>query len=121
MTAIFYHTGFPQYHMVPFVLGASWVVQYWGVLRDRPGRVIAVACYFGWLAVFDVYYLFVNDDVRVLSWERVQDIVGLPTFLIGCAFLAAVVLSASRKSESVELQPGDSATNVAEAGVDRSV
>lgn len=116
VTAIFYHTGFPQYHMVPFVLGLSWALRYWELLRDRPARIIAVASYFGWLAVFEFYYLFVNDDSVAAYWFVVQEIVGLPMFLIGCAFLAAVVLTATEPAgRGVAVQPGSAEGDVVAA------
>jgi Glycosyltransferase family 87 len=118
VTAIFYHPGFPQYHMVPFVLGASWTVRHWGVLRDRPARIVAVAGYLGWLAVVDSYYAFIDDNCVGGFWDFVQAFAGLPTFLFGCAFLAAVVLSAAPASPGVVLQSGNGEKNEAEAGVD---
>ena len=99
-TALFYHTGFPQYHMVPFVLGAAWAVRCWEDRRGQIARAIAVACYFGWLAVFEFYYLIINDGNFYFK-EVVEYIVGLPTFLVGCAFLAGVVWSAMRENEGV--------------------
>ena len=118
VTAIFYHTGFPQYHMVPFVLGACWVLEYWGVLRDRPARAIAVACYLGWLAVLNLYYLFINEFSGGLYWDVVQDVAGLPTFLFGCGFIAAVVRSAGPASPGGSAQPGSPDRGAPAAGVD---
>jgi Glycosyltransferase family 87 len=106
VTATFYHTGFPQYHMVPFVLGASWALEFWSILRDRPARIVAIACYLGWLAVFDSYYLLINDHDGGRHWEFVEDAAGLPTFLLGCGFIAAVVRSAFPANWGVASGPG---------------
>jgi Glycosyltransferase family 87 len=105
-TALFYHTGFPQYHMVPFVLGADWVARHWGILRDRPGRVIAIASYPAWLAVLDCYYLFVDGgNAGPRYWNVLREVAGLVTFLFGCACLAGVVLSAGRSGDGAVDQP----------------
>jgi hypothetical protein len=105
-TALFYHTGFPQYHMVPFVLGTDWVARHWGILRDRPGRVIAIASYPAWLAVLDFYYLFVDGaNAGPRYWNVLREVAGLVTFLIGCACLAGVVLSAGRSDDGAVDQP----------------
>jgi len=92
---LLYRTGYPQYQMVPFVLGSSWAVRHWGHLRGRTTRVVAIACYFGWLAAFDLYYGLVDEGRSNLYWGFVRDAVGLPTFLFGCAFLVAVARSST--------------------------
>jgi hypothetical protein len=99
-TALVYQTGFPQYHMVPFALGAWWAVRYWDVERGRLVRAFAVACYFGWLAAFEWYYFTIKDG-NAFYWKYVEEILGLPTFVIGCAFLTAVVLSARKEEPAV--------------------
>ncbi len=91
--ALLYQTGFPQYHMVPFALGAAWTVRYWDVTRGRLARAAAVAAYFGWLALFDVYYIIINNESAFYR-TCVEHILGLPTLLIGSAFVAAVAWSA---------------------------
>ena len=93
-TVLFYHTGYPQYQMVPFVLGTHWAVRHWDRIEGRIARTFAVACYFAWLAAFDSYYAFVTDMGTGLYWLFVQETVGLPSFLVGCGFLAALVRSA---------------------------
>lgn len=95
ITVLLYRAVYPQYHMVPFVLGSSWVVRHWGSIRGRAVRVVAIACYFGWLAAFELYYAFNDEETRSAVWAVLQDVVGLPSFVCGCAFLAAVVLSAT--------------------------
>jgi hypothetical protein len=95
ITVLLYRAAHPQYQMVPFVLGSSWVVRHWGSIRGQPARVVAIACYFGWLAAFDLYYAFVNEETASALWYVVKDLVGLPSFLCGCAFLAAVLRSAA--------------------------
>jgi hypothetical protein len=104
--ALFYHTGFPQYQMVPFALGAAWAVQHWEDRRGRIARAVGVACYFGWLAAFDVYYVIAVADMPY-HWTFVEGIVGLPSFVAGCTFLTAVVWSAMPGSRGVvELPTG---------------
>ncbi len=92
---LFYQNGFPQYQMVTFVLGSSWVVRHWEYVKGRSVRVVLVACYFGWLAAFDLYYAFIDETRGELHWHHVEEWVGLPAFLVGCGFLAGLVWSAS--------------------------
>ncbi len=40
-TLLFYQTGFPQYYMVPFVLGASWAVRHWDAIAGHWGASLA--------------------------------------------------------------------------------
>jgi hypothetical protein len=94
------------------------VVEHWEELRGRPARVIAVGCYLGWLAVFDSYYLFVNELTRAFYWEVVEAAAGLPTFVFGCGFIVAAVCSANLASRGVAPQPGRPDTNAPDAGVD---
>jgi hypothetical protein len=37
--------------------------------------------------------VFADDQMNTYFWPSARDAVGLPTFLFGCAFLAAVVRS----------------------------
>jgi hypothetical protein len=95
ITVLLYRVGYPQYQMVPFVLTAAWAARHWGRLRNRTALAVAMAACFGWLAVFDVYYVLVEEWRMDLAWGRMRDVVGLPTFLLGCAFLAAAVRAAT--------------------------
>jgi hypothetical protein len=92
---LFYRTAYPQYQMVPFVLGSSWAVRNWESIRGRTGRIVAIASYFGWLGAFDLYYAFDDEGTGSRYWNTVQYAVGLPSFLSGCAFLAGVIRSAT--------------------------
>ena len=88
---LFYQTGFPQYQMVTFVLGSSWIVRHWEYVKGRTVRVALVACYFVWLAAFDLYYAFIDEMRGELYWHQVEEWVGLPAFLVGCGFIAGLV------------------------------
>ncbi len=92
---LFYQNGFPQYQMVTYVLGSSWVVRHWEYVKGRSVRVVLVACYFGWLAAFDLYYAFVDEASNRLYWSHVETWIGLPAFLVGCAFLGGLAWSAA--------------------------
>ena len=106
-TVLFYRTAYPQYQMVPFVLGSSWAVRHWESFMGRTGRVVAIASYFGWLAAFDLYYAFDDEGPGSRYWSTVQHVVGLPSFLCGCAFLASVIRSAT-PVDKVSIQPPES-------------
>jgi len=90
-TVLFYRTAYPQYQMVPFVLGSYWAVRKWESIRRQTPLVVAIACYFGWLAAFDLYYAFDDEGIGSRYWDTVKHAVGLPAFLFGCAFVAAVI------------------------------
>ena len=99
-TLLFYRTAYPQYQMMPYVLGSSWAVRHWDHIRGRIARVSAISCYFGWLAAFDLIYAFCDEGTNYAYWKIVRDVVGLPSFLIGCAFLAVVIRSATREEHA---------------------
>jgi hypothetical protein len=105
LTVLLYRVGYPQYQMVPFVLGSAWAVRRWDGLKDRSALAVAMAAYFGWLAAFDPYYILADTYEMGLYWHRVRDAVGLPTFLLGCAFLAAVVHASTPGVPAVDAGP----------------
>jgi hypothetical protein len=97
-TLLFYRVGFPQYQVVPLMLASYWVVA-----ERRPGRdpflAAALGLYFGWLALFDLFYALVGGVLHPgdrFAW--VEDVVGLPTFLLGVALLVAIAREAGRES-----------------------
>ena len=95
-TLLLYQNGFPQYQMVLFVVASDWVVHTWDQLRRRKALAVAMGLYFGWLALFDVAYCAIESVV--IAWE---DAFGLPTFLLGFAFLTCLVRSSpSRREEA---------------------
>jgi Glycosyltransferase family 87 len=106
-TVLFYRTAYPQYQMVPFVLGSAWAVRHWDRITGRTWRVLAIASYFGWLAAFDLYYAFDDEGPGSRYWRTVQYVVGLPSFLVGCAFLAGVIRSATT-DDKASIQPPES-------------
>jgi hypothetical protein len=99
---LFYRVGYPQYQMVLFVLAAAWLLRHWDRLRNRMALVVTLALYFGWIAAFDVVYML--DDAWSVHFdlESVQDAVGLPTFLLGSAFLGCAARAASREDPDAD-------------------
>jgi Glycosyltransferase family 87 len=115
-TVLFYRTAYPQYQMVSFVLGSSWAVRHWDRIRGRTARVIAISCYFGWLGAFDLYYAFDDEGPGSRYWHTVQYVVGLPSFLCGCAFLAGVIRSATPDDEARIQRPESKASGADKTG-----
>jgi hypothetical protein len=105
VTVLLYRVGYPQYQVVPFVLASAWAVRHWDRLRNRTALAVAMAAYFGWLAAFDVYYVPAEEWHMGLAWHHVREVVGLPTFLLGCAFLAAAVRAATPQVPVVATGP----------------
>jgi hypothetical protein len=100
-TLLFYRVGFPQYQIVALMLASYWVVA-----ERRPGRdpflAPALGLYFGWLALFDVFYALVGGVLHPgdrFAW--VEEVVGLPTFLLGTALLVAIAREARRESTGI--------------------
>jgi hypothetical protein len=99
---LLYRVGYPQYQMVPLVLASAWALAHWERLRNRTPLVVAMACYFGWLAAFDVYYMLQEAWRAQPNGYFAEDLVGLPTFLLGCAFLAAAILATRPSGETTD-------------------
>ena len=88
VTLMFYQVGFAQYHMVLFVLASYWMMSARRAIRGAIPVWMALACYFGWLSVFDVILSRIDIDLT-----RMQEWIGLPTFLLGCFLLVSIVRS----------------------------
>jgi len=108
-TLLFYRVGFVQYQMVPFLLAS-----YWALSPARPARAggfvaAAMGAYFGWLALFDVYYASFGGVVHPgdpRAW--VDDVAGLPTFLLGSALLVGLLRAAGGPPRGVPAGRGGS-------------
>ena len=99
-TLLFYRVGFPQYQILLLLLASYWLVAERRPRRD-PFLATALGLYFGWLALFDVFYASVGGVLHPgdrFAW--VEDVVGLPTFLLGVALLVAIARDAGRHRSS---------------------
>jgi hypothetical protein len=75
------------------------LVLYWmATLPDTPSRVgapavpFAVVAYFAWLALYDGFYAAIGGFLTPSGgWTWVADVVGLPTFVLGCCALVAIL------------------------------
>jgi hypothetical protein len=94
-TLLFYRVGYPQYQMVSFVLASSWALRHWDELAGRRFLLVTMGCYFGWLAAFDVYYSIAEAFGPPVRGFDYRDVAGLPTFVLGCAFIAGLVRSSA--------------------------
>jgi hypothetical protein len=101
-TLLFYKVGFPQYQMVLFALASYWGCRNWERLEANPPLRVALGVYFGWIALFNVYYLYMGGKIPISlgTWGLVDDKVGLPTFFLGCELLACLVRASGRPSPS---------------------
>jgi hypothetical protein len=106
-TVLLYRVGLPQYHMVPLVLASSWALWNWGQLTGRALLGIALGGYVAWLATFDVGNLVFGDDPANPTWAMIHECAGLPTFLLGCLFLSAMVRSSAPEGQVVIPRLGD--------------
>ena len=100
ITLLLYRVGFPQYQMVLFVLLSDWVLSNINYLRGAWLLIFASFCYFGWLSYFDIL-----DCVIELGYTRIEDMIGLPTFVVGCLLAASVVYSAKPRPHPTEATP----------------
>jgi hypothetical protein len=94
-TLLFYRVGYPQYQMVSFVLASSWALRQWDELPGRRFLLLTMGCYFGWIAAFDLYYSIQENFATPLRGVDYRDFAGLPTFVLGCAFIAGLVRSSA--------------------------
>jgi hypothetical protein len=97
---LLYQVGFPQYQMVLFVIASYWIVRKWEVLHRRQTLLVALGCYFAWIATFDVIEATLGVDYR-----RMRDWAGLVTLTLGCVLISCIV--ASSPIEEAE-SPADS-------------
>jgi hypothetical protein len=92
-TLLFYQVGFIQYQMIVFMLMAYWLGRHARAHMHDGRLAVAIAGYFGWLTVFDLFYVWaggvIHDD-GPYGW--VADWAGLPTFLLGSFLLMSLLL-----------------------------
>lgn len=93
VTLLLYRNGYPQYQMVLLMLASYCVAQTWEQRRHRTALAITLVGYFGWIVVFDVTYSLIGEGVPTF-----EDLVGLPTFALGCALGACIVWSEPQRS-----------------------
>lgn len=98
-----YPVGFPQYQMVLFMLTSFWVTRPGQPARSRGLVYAAVGCHFGWLAAFVVMESVINIDS-----QRMQEWVGLPTFILECLLGTAIVWSAKTVTVCSDREPATS-------------
>ncbi len=93
-TLLLYQVGFVQYQIVPLLL-----VLYWFATRLDHGapvhegrQLLGVIVYFAWLALFDGFYAAIGGFLTPDGgWVWVADVVGLPTFVLGCWALFSIL------------------------------
>jgi hypothetical protein len=106
-TVLLYRVGFPQYHMVPWVLASSWALGNWGSLPGRALLGVGLGGSVAWLATFDVGNLVFGDDPTNPTWARIDEYAGLTTFLLEGIFLAGMVRSATLAEPVVVPRPAE--------------
>jgi hypothetical protein len=92
-TLLFYRVAFVQYQMSVFVLLAFWLGRYARVVAHDRVLAVAIGVYLGWVTLFDLFVLYRNQTwvSGPDPWHSMLEMVGLPSFLIGC-FLAVNLL-----------------------------
>ena len=96
-TLLFYQVGFLQYQMILYLLMADWLGRYGSTLAQDRGLAVAVAGYFGWLSLFDLFYCYAGGIMQPDGpWAWVADRVGLPMFLLGGFLLVRLLRVAGR-------------------------
>jgi hypothetical protein len=95
VTLMFYQVGFPQYQMVLFVLISYWALGQPGQIKGSRLLGLAVFAYFGWLSIFDLIECRLDID-----YLRMQEWIGLPTFVLASLVLGCFVGAASRERQA---------------------
>jgi hypothetical protein len=91
-TLLFYQVGFIQYQIVLFLLMAFWLGRYAPALAHDRVLAVAIAGYFGWLTLFDLFYAYAGGVIHPGDrWGWVDDWVGLPTFVLGSLLLVRLL------------------------------
>jgi hypothetical protein len=89
---LFYKVGFPQYWMVLFLLASAWAFRDREVLAVRPILTVALVAYLAWLGCYNLLSAAIDGIVRPGGrWSWVEDVVGLPTFLLGVFLLGSLL------------------------------
>lgn len=102
-TLLFYQVGFLQYQMVLFLLVSYWLAVEPGRLAGDRFLAAALVAYFAWLALFEVFSALIGGVVHPGDpWAWVDEVAGLPTFLLGAALLAALLRPTFRRSTPAE-------------------
>ena len=92
VTVLFYPIALVHYQIVLFMLAAYWYLTFpdrrW-LWNDRLCSV-AVVAYFNWLGVYCLFYYGVGISNYYWRWGWIEDVVGLPTFLLGLLLFLAL-------------------------------
>lgn len=96
-TLLLYKVGFPQYQIVWFVVATSWVVHDFRAIPHLRTLIAAMLLYFGWIAAFNLI-----ESSRGIGFLRMEDWVGLPTFLLGVALVVCTVRSSRSEDRAGE-------------------
>jgi hypothetical protein len=106
-TLLLYKASFLGYQMVLFTLAWYWYLTFpdrdW-LARDRLSTVAFIA-YFGWVGLFGAFMYGVGPREYFLGrWAWMEDVVGLPTFLLGLLLFGALWRASRREAEIGALQ-----------------
>jgi hypothetical protein len=97
-TLIFYQVGFPQYHVILLMLGATWAVREGPDLRAEPKLRLTIGMYLAFFGTFEVFMAAIGGVVHPEDpWGWVDEVVGLPAFLVQAPLLTALIRWAGRK------------------------
>jgi hypothetical protein len=98
-TLLFYRVGFIQYWMVWLMLLADADGSEAYRLFGRPIPSATATVFLGWLAGFDLLYARLGGVIDPNGpWGALDAIVGLPHFLLGSAWIVAVILDHERRA-----------------------
>ena len=96
-TLLLYKVGFLQYQMTLFVLLADWVARNRRVVERSPRLRTMMGLYLGWITLFDILYWAAGGILKPGDrWYWLEDLVGLPTFLLGGLLLASLLATTRR-------------------------
>lgn len=104
VTLTFYRVGFLQYQMIVYVLATLWIAKRPALTSRRPSLFWALAGYLAWFSALDLVYAYAGGVLHPqdpLGW--LDDIVGLPSFLLGISLIYAFLRSTAREDESEDV------------------
>jgi hypothetical protein len=94
---MFYKVGFLQYQVIVFLLLTFWGLRHAQVLDADPALRWAIRGYLGWYTVLDLVYCAAGGVIHPgdpLAW--LDDVAGLPSFLLGALLLGTMLRAALR-------------------------
>ena len=104
-TLLFYQVGLVQYQLVLMLPVVFWLATiddpHW--FRQHVSLLVSLAVYFTWITAFDLLSAWIGGYLRPTGgWQWLDDVMGLPTFLLGCWSLVELLRATRSRAHLAE-------------------